>query len=206
LLNSQEQFWKNDIASSYLSENDNFDIDLGVEAWNKMLSKVGISNLDTVLECGSNIGRNLQFLSHIHPELELNVVEISPAALEIVKSRYLINDSFLGSIKNSEFNGRFDLVFTCGVLIHVNPKDLLESMKKIYDHSRSYILIAEYFNRTPVEIEYRGNRDKLFKSDFGKLFFENFDCELLDVGFLWGKIYDSAGFDDVTYWLFKKRP
>jgi len=28
--------------------------------------------------------------------------------------------------------------------------------------------------------------------------------ELVDYGFLWGHIYDSAGFDDITWWLFKK--
>ena len=78
-------------------------------------------------------------------------------------------------------------------------------MKRMFDYSKNYILIAEYFNRTPVSIEYRGEMDKLFKSDFGKTFISNFNVELIDYGFLWGHIYDNAGFDDVTYWLFKKK-
>ena len=65
--------------------------------------------------------------------------------------------------------------------------------------------MGEYFSRTPVSIEYQGEKDKLFKRDFGKLFIENFDVKLLDYGFLWGHIYDVAGFDDVTWWLFEKR-
>ena len=40
---------------------------------------------------------------------------------------------------------------------------------------------------------------------FGKLFVENLDCEVLDYGFLWGHIFDKAGFDDITWWLFKKK-
>ena len=53
-------------------------------------------------------------------------------------------------------------------------------------------------------IEYQGQKDKLFKRDFGKLFIENFDVTVVDYGFLWGHIYDKAGFDDVTWWLFEK--
>jgi hypothetical protein len=33
---------------------------------------------------------------------------------------------------------------------------------------------------------------------------ENFPLKLLDYGFLWGHLYDSAGFDDITWWLFEK--
>ena len=71
--------------------------------------------------------------------------------------------------------------------------------------SKKYILIGEYFNRTPVSIKYRNKQDLLFKNDFGKIFLENYKVKLLDYGFLWGKIYDTAGFDDVTWWLFEKK-
>ena len=77
-------------------------------------------------------------------------------------------------------------------------------MEKIFSLSKKYILIGEYFNRTPVSIKYRNKKDLLFKNDFGKIFIENFKVKLLDCGFLWGKIYDSAGFDDITWWLFEK--
>lgn len=169
-----------------------------------MLKRLNKQEISSFLECGSNIGRNLNLLSVALPQSEINVIELSPQALDIAKNRFRIKESFQGSIKDSEFENKFDLVFTSGVLIHVNPDDLLLSMKKIYEHSKRYILIAEYFNRTPVEIEYRGQRNRLFKRDFGKLFYENFKSKLLDVGFLWGHLYDSAGFDDLTYWVFEK--
>jgi len=78
-------------------------------------------------------------------------------------------------------------------------------MNMMFSLSSRYILIGEYFNRTPVSIEYNGQEDRLFKRDFGKLFWESFDVELIDYGFAWGKIYDSAGFDDITWWLFEKK-
>ena len=38
--------------------------------------------------------------------------------------------------------------------------------QKLYDASSSYILIAEYYNPSPVTISYRGHQDRLFKRDF----------------------------------------
>ena len=64
--------------------------------------------------------------------------------------------------------------------------------------------MGEYFNRTPTSITYQGEEEKLFKRDFGKLFIENFDVTLVDYGFLWGHIYDLAGHDDITWWMFEK--
>lgn len=66
--------------------------------------------------------------------------------------------------------------------------------------------MAEYFNRTPVMIEYRVEKDRPFKRDFRKSFIENFPARLVDYGFLWGHLFDAAGFDEVTWWLFEKHP
>ena len=97
------------------------------------------------------------------------------------------------------------ILFSPGVLIHIHPDELLDNMKKMYEYSSKYILIAEYFNRTPIMIEYQGQTNRLFKRDFGKFILENFSLEIVDYGFLWGHEYDPAGFDDITYWLLKKK-
>ncbi|NBX70065.1 MAG: hypothetical protein EBR01_14040 [Proteobacteria bacterium] len=78
-------------------------------------------------------------------------------------------------------------------------------MEKIFQHSKKFILLGEYFNRTPLSIEYQGQKDRLFKRDFGKFFLESFNVSLVDYGFLWGHVYDQAGFDDITWWLFAKK-
>jgi len=108
------------------------------------------------------------------------------------------------TIEKLKNEGVFDLVFTMGVLIHINPDQLIENMAKIFKYSSRYILFGEYFNRTPVSIEYQGEQNKLFKRDFGRLFINNFDVNLIDYGFLWSYIYQVAGFDDITWWLFEK--
>ncbi len=203
-MNEQEFFWINEIADEYLNQNDEFDLEISRKAWTIMLRKINRLEIKSFLECGSNIGRNLRVLGDLLPESSQSLIEISPTAHEIAVNRYSPLYSFNGAIKESSFSAQFDLVFSMGVLIHVNPDDLLSTMRKMFEHSARYILIGEYFNRTPIAIPYRGSEDKLFKRDFGRLFLENFDCKLIDYGFLWGYEFDVAGFDDITFWLFEK--
>jgi spore coat polysaccharide biosynthesis protein SpsF len=201
--NEQQDFWSRKYAKDYISKNSDFDLAKGIKAWSKMLERTeGISSL---LECGSNIGRNINFLSYVLPESAKSLIELSSDAYKIVTEKYTISQSFNGSIVDSSFDQEsFDLVFTIGVLIHIHPNDLLDNLKKMFEYSSKYILIGEYFNRTPVMLEYQGEKDKLFKRDFGRYLLEHFDVKLVDYGFLWGYEYDKSGFDDITYWVFEK--
>jgi pseudaminic acid biosynthesis-associated methylase len=203
ILNEQQNFWANDYAIEYINKNNSFNKELGIEAWRKMLKKA--EGVSSVLECGCNIGRNINFLNSVLPNAKKSIIEISVPAFEFVKNTYNLDFTFNGPIVKSNFKlNSFDLTFTSGVLIHIHPDDLIDNMSKLFQYSKKYILIAEYFNRTPVMIEYQKEQNKLFKCDFGKLFINNFDVNLVDYGFLWGHIYDSAGFDDLTWWLFEK--
>ena len=204
MLTPQEDFWKNKIAAGYAQDNSTFNEKLGLLAWERMLTKIDKSEISTYLDCGSNIGRNIGFLKHILPTAAANIIELASDPYEKCINEFQIQNSFLGPIKDARFDRKFDLVFTNVVLIHINPDDLIESMSRMYELSSKYILIGEYFNRTPVMIDYRGESDRLFKRDFGKLFLENFNAKVLDYGFLWGHEFDKAGFDDITYWLFEK--
>jgi spore coat polysaccharide biosynthesis protein SpsF len=97
------------------------------------------------------------------------------------------------------------LVFTIGVFIHIHPDKLLEQMTKMFYYLKKYILIGEHFSSRPIPIEYRGEKEKLFKRDFIKLFLESFEIKLLDHCFLWGHLYGIAGFDDLNWRLSEKR-
>ena len=204
MLTPQEDFWKNSITESYAEDNSSFDQRLGVLAWMRILKSINLKDIRSYLDCGSNIGRNIDFLKKVLPHASANIVELAPLPFSNCLDRFDIEDSFLGPLIDAYFSRTFDLVFSTMVLIHVNPDDLLSSMTRMYELSSRYILIGEYFNRTPVMINYRGEDDRLFKRDFGKLFVENFNCKVLDYGFLWGHEFDTAGFGDVTYWLFEK--
>jgi len=199
----QEIFWEKQYAEEYIRKNSQFNNELAIDAWSKML--ISTSGVSSILECGCNIGRNLHSLSRVLPNATQSIVEISKPAFEFVSHRYNLEQKFNGSILDSNLKGSFNLVFTMGVLIHINPDQLIENLSKIHNYSNKYILIGEYFNRTPTMVDYQGEKDRLFKRDFGRFFLDNFSVEVLDYGFLWGHVYDSAGFDDITWWLFQKK-
>jgi 2-polyprenyl-3-methyl-5-hydroxy-6-metoxy-1,4-benzoquinol methylase len=88
-----------------------------------------------------------------------------------------IEQSFNGPIVQSNFEKEhFDLVFTMGVLIHIHPDDLLTNMQKMFDYSSRYILVSEYFNRTPVMIEYHGKRINCLKEISANISWRTFLC------------------------------
>ena len=202
-MNKQEQFWKVTYAKEYIARNSEFDLDSGIKAWAQMTKSLG--PVGSILECGCNIGRNINILNHLMPGAEKSIIEINQDAYSIATSRYKFADALNCSIISSDFGGKqFDLVFTTGVLIHIAPENLLENLSKMYAQSKKYILFCEMFSRVPKTVTYRGENDLLFTRDYGRFFLENFPCKVLDYGFLWGHYYDAAGFDDGNFWVFEK--
>lgn len=201
-MNEQELFWSKTYGEQYIKKNYNFNDQKGALAWKKMLSKCNNDRLST-LECGCNIGRNVRQIKKAYPQSINSVIEINSQALEICKSNNNLEKSFCGSIFDCNFEpNQFDLVFTMGVLIHIAPENLFEIMSRMKTWTKRYILFGEYFNTTPISIEYQGRKNQLFKRDFGKYFMENFQANCIDYGFLWSYEYEDAGFDDCTWWLF----
>jgi spore coat polysaccharide biosynthesis protein SpsF len=158
----QEKFWATTYAQDYIRRNSAFDNELGAKAWRTMLGAAH-GAIRNYLECGCNIGRNLDQLGIALPGAKASVIEISKPAFEYVKSKHQLAKAFNGAILDSKFtDGAFDLVFTMGVLIHINPDHLLQHMEKMFSYSSRFVLFGEYFNRTPVALEYQGQQDKLY--------------------------------------------
>lgn len=98
-----------------------------------------------------------------------------------------------------------DLAFISGVLIHINPDKLNQVYDVLYNSSNKYIYIAEYYNPTPVAINYRGHDDKLFKRDFAGEFMDKFqDVTLIDYGFFYHRDNNFPA-DDVNWFLMEKK-
>jgi len=154
-----------------------------------------------VLELGANVGMNFLALRELLPELDFSGVEVNKAAAsELAK---LGANVFESSIEAFETDQRWDLVFTKGVLIHLNPSSLASTYKKMVELSCQFILIAEYYNPVPVSIDYRGEKDRLFKRDFAGELLDMFpDVELRDYGF----VYRRGPFpqDDISWFLMEK--
>jgi len=91
-----------------------------------------------------------------------------------------------------------------GVLIHINPDNLIDVYQKLFETSTKYILIAEYYNPTPVTIPYRGHNEKLFKRDFAGEMLDLFPTlSLIDYGFCYRKD-PTFPQDDISWFLLQK--
>ena len=60
------------------------------------------------------------------------------------------------------------------VLIHIHPNDLPKMLSEIHRVSRKYIHFHEYYSEPPAEVKYHGNTDLLWKTNFMKLYLEQF--------------------------------
>jgi pseudaminic acid biosynthesis-associated methylase len=198
----QEEFWAGDFGSLYPSRNSRDRLlatNLNFFS-NVLASAPGISSS---LEIGANIGINLEAMHQLLPHAALHGLEINPDAhSELAKHEFVV--PHLGSILTFESEDVFDLVFTKGVLIHINPDSLPRVYQSMASLSKRYVLIAEYYNPTPVSIPYRGHDDRLFKRDFAAEFqsaHPNF--HLMKYGFCYhaDPVFPQ---DDITWFLLER--
>ncbi len=127
-----------------------------------------------ILEVGCNIGRQLLFLQSLGFK-SLYGIELQEYAVEKAKS----NTQGINIIQGSAFDipykdNYFDMVFTAGVLIHISPADIGGALSEIYRTTGKYIWGLEYYAEDYVEVNYRGNNELLWKTNFAKLYLDQF--------------------------------
>ena len=203
----QENFWSGKFGNEYISRNNSQEMQGSyLKLWARILKHV--SCVKSVIELGANVGINIRALKMLLPRTTFSAVEINQQACEklrAIEGLEVVNDSILNlAVVGGE--KRFDLVFTRGVLIHLNPDCLRDAYETMYEYTNAggYIVIDEYYSPSPVAIDYRGNKEKLFKRDFAGEMMDMFPgLELVDYGFTYHR--DSEWIDDSNWFLMKKR-
>lgn len=177
--NEQIQFWTSQFGDEYTDRNSGDWDKFYKEQWGVTrteLNEFFLSNLDKqslILELGCNRGNQLKILKN-QGFINLWGLEINKKAIKIARQ-----DTDLTIIEASAFDtpfkdNFFDLVFTSGVLIHIFPEKINKIIDEIYRISKKYIWCFEYYSEKCEEIEYRGNKNKLWKNNFLKLFLERY--------------------------------
>jgi pseudaminic acid biosynthesis-associated methylase len=199
--NEQEEFWATEFGDEYIDRNQGQQlIASNVNLFAQVLRRAG--PIRSVLEFGANIGLNLSALKTLLPTARFSGVEINKRAYERLSQIDGI-EAYHSSIQDMTPAETVDLSFTKTVLIHINPGTLNEIYDKLYTASNRYVLVAEYYNPTPVEISYRGHTSKLFKRDFaGEMMDRHPDLKLIDYGFVYHG--DRFSQDDITWFLMEK--
>ena len=178
----QEQFWATDFGNDYPSRNEGEKM---ISSNLALFSKIfkNCPEVQSVAELGCNIGLNLIALNRINKQLKLRGYEINEKAAKTASEEDIAEIVNTTVVEALDASTTFDLTFTKGVLIHINPEMLHAVYQNLYDLSNRYILVCEYYNPSPVSIDYRGNKDRLFKRDFAGELINMYGLKLVDYGF-----------------------
>ena len=200
----QEQFWAGEFGTAYIERNQgNKLLAANLDFFAKSLRQA--RQLTSCIEFGANIGMNLKALDLLFPGLQSHGIEINRDAAsqlaQTIPPAHVYNQSIL------DFNDdrRWDLTLIKGVLIHLNPEVLPAVYDKLVAATGRYLLVAEYYNPSPVTIHYRGHSDRLFKRDFaGEIMDRHPQMQLLDYGFSYRRDPNFPQ-DDITWFLMEKK-
>lgn len=196
----QESFWAGEFGDNYIKRNQNYIIN--IPFFSNILSKT--VNVGSVIEFGANIGLNLIAMRGIIPKASFSAIEINPEACKSLIGLGNI-EIYNQSILDFKVDYKRDFVLIKTVLIHINPEFINDVYELLYQTSNKYICIAEYYNPTPVVINYRGHEEKLFKRDFAGEMLDKFsDLELVDYGFSYHRDNNFPQ-DDITWFLLQKK-
>lgn len=201
---SQEAFWAGEFGTDYIGRNQGDQLlASNLAFFGKALQQA--CQPQSSIEFGANIGMNLRALKLLYPLQEQHAIEINPQAASLLKQSLPQVEVLNQSILDFEPARTWDLALIKGVLIHINPEVLPAVYDKLVAATGRYLLVAEYYNPSPVAIPYRGHDDRLFKRDFaGEIMDRHPRMRLVDYGFAYRRDPNFPQ-DDITWFLLEKR-
>jgi pseudaminic acid biosynthesis-associated methylase len=198
----QEIFWAQEFGDQYTERNNDPQlIASNLALFTKVLAQT--VNVKSVLELGANRGLNLQALHQLLPSAYLAGIEINAQAAEALRSLEYV-DVHHASLLDFSPAATYSLALIKGVLIHIQPEQLPKVYNLLAAASSRYVCIAEYYNPSPVSLEYRGHADRLFKRDFAGEFLQRHpEFRLLNYGFVYRRD-PQFPLDDITWFLMER--
>ena len=200
----QEKFWAGEFGENYIGRNTVQEmLPARLSLFSKILAHT--SDIDSVMEFGANVGTNLWALHSLLPKADMKAVEINEVAAKSLESYGWSKSVECGSFLEKDYKDEADFVFTSGVLIHINPDFLPKAYENLYNASRKYVMVCEYYNPVPVALPYRDHQDRLFKRDFaGEIMDKYPDLKLVDYGFAYRRD-PNYPMDDLNWFLMEKK-
>lgn len=195
------ELWAGDFGNDYTRRNRS-----GIGARESIWHMLIPSHTNSVLEIGANVGANLEAIAQFkdcdiyacepNDLARSELIELDVAPAENITADYADKLSFK--------DGVADLVFSCGVLIHIPPDKLIQSMREMHRCSKRYIICGEYFAPTEEMIPYRGHNNAMWRRDYGSLWLDNFpDLHCTSTMFAWKRM---TGMDNLMFWVMEKGP
>ena len=160
------ELWRGEFGDEYTKRNQ-VDWRKRIPFWYGITHATGARS---VLEVGCNAGWNLSAIKHTDgPRVRVAGTDINEAALAQAHAAGL---EVYNCLDFRAVPGKFELVFTAGVLIHIEPQHVREVMASIIDKSYRWVLAVEYESEYEEAIPYRGHEDKCWKRPYHKLYMD----------------------------------
>lgn len=175
--------------------------------WNRILgygfpNAAGIRPIETILEVGCNVGGNLLGFAVVGRDLaKMTGVDVNVGALSRLDPR--IKGVRGSAAKIPLPNDYADLVFTCGMLIHVPSGDLDKVFDELVRVSARYVLTVEYEDAYERMIPWRGHDGILWSRPHSYLLWQRHP-ELIPVDR--GVVGKRDGFDRGMGWALFEKP
>lgn len=202
MTTAQEQAWKGDFGNQY-NQRSPGDEEANVAFFTKALHRLRHKGIGSIIELGAGTGANIRALRRLYQTADICALEINAEAVQKMIVDQAADDVLLTSLTDFVPNRQWDLSLTKGVLIHIEPAELPQAYDALFNASRRWILVAEYYNPTPVYVPYRGHDNLLFKRDFAGDMLKKYPLRLVDYGFVYHG--DDHPQDDLTWFLMEKR-
>jgi spore coat polysaccharide biosynthesis protein SpsF len=214
-MNEQEAFWAGQQGTDYFHRHYGpvggtaRDLENRQRFWSSVIDWDGAEAPVSIIEYGANIGQNLRAIRAVHrdrgmDEPAMTGVEINEEAFKILGDTAVLALNL--SMLDEECSAlKAEMAMTMGVLIHIAPEDLPRAYDMLHVSSERWVLIAEYYCPTVREIEYRGERQRLWARDFAGEFMDRFKDQytLWNYGFVYRRDNDMP-MDDITWFLLRK--
>jgi SAM-dependent methyltransferase len=156
-------FWGS--MRDYHLTNDVEPVDIARSQWlaNVVVPELGLSSL---LEVGTNSGRNLEHIRKAHPQIELKGIDINQRALAFARAKGLdIQFELADANRWGEPQDRWDGVLTMSVLDHI-PDEATGVLARNFAISARHVIAVELFDGsdgTRAVYKYSRNNKALFE-------------------------------------------
>lgn len=199
----QEAFWAGEFGTEYIARNRGSALlASNVDFFARGLHRT--QRINSCIEFGANIGMNISALRLLYPNIEAHGIEINNEAViqlgEVIPPSQIYNTSILDFSPTRQW----DLTLIKTVLIHIEPNVLPSVYEKLVSSTSRYLMVAEYYSQSPMEVSYRGHSERLFKRDFAGEILDAFpEMQLIDYGFAYRRDPKYPQ-DDISWFLMEK--
>ncbi len=160
---STQEFWSKEGGDSYTLRNADVDWRSRITFWRDIIP----ADVETVFEVGTNVGANLRAI-RVCRSVKTQGIEINQSAVEVAQARGLAVQQ--QNLLTMQAVPLWDLVLTCGVLIHMSPDQIHDAMEQIAAMSKRYVLCIEYEADQEEEVNYRGEDGLLWRRPYGQMY------------------------------------